>query len=271
MPLERWIPPVLLDWYRSSRGKRRGFAWEGVYRHYRDVPARGSGFASEHWIKETLAYTRSLMYPSEGLVQDQAGIFREESFLALLISIHAAVGIKTVRVVDFGGGMGNAYIHFRNNSVIGSNVEYHIVENEPVCDAGRDLLLDDPRVHFHSSLPAGLTGVDIVYICSALQYIEDYPGLLKALCAYRPKYFLFVKLSAGDIPTYATEQRNLPGIVLPYWFLNAGEIRRIMEENGFRLIYRCLQDREYDQGNFPPECRLGRAWNLLFEGASDAV
>jgi putative methyltransferase (TIGR04325 family) len=269
MPLEKWIPPVLLDWYHSSRGKGRGFAWEGVYRHYQDVPGRGSGFASEHWIKETLAYTKSLMDSTEGRIQDKPGTFREESFLTLLISIHAAGRGKTVRVVDFGGGMGNAYIHFRNNSVIGSNVEFHIVENGAVCDAGRDLLPDEPRVHFHSSLPVGLKGVDIVYICSALQYIEDYPGLLKALCAYRPKYFLFVKLSAGDIPTYATGQRNLPGTVLPYWFVNAREIRRLMGENGFRLIYRCLMDREYDQGNFPTEYRLGRACNLLFEGASD--
>ena len=166
----------------------------------RDVPGRGSGFASGHWIKETLAYTKSLMDSTEGRIADKPGTFREESFLALLLSIHAAGRGKTVRVVDFGGGMGNAYLHFRNNSVIGSNVEYHIVENGAVCDAGRDLLPDEPRVHFHSSLPVGLKGVDIVYICSALQYIEDYPGLLKALCAYRPKYFLFVKLSRRRHP-----------------------------------------------------------------------
>ena len=110
--------------------------------------------------------------------------------------------------------------------------------------------------------------MDIVYTCSAMQYVEDYADLLKALCAYRPKYFLFVKLSAGDIPTYATAQKNVPGTVIPYLFLNVEEVIRIMKGNGYGLIYRCLLDREYDQGNFPPEYRLGRACNLLFEGAS---
>ena len=229
----------------------------------------GPGYASERLTMDTLSYTKNLMKDAKQHGGNQAGVFQDESFLALIASMCAAGRRNGIRIVDFGGGMGNAYIHLLRNSVAIPDVEYHIVEIESVCNAGRDLFKSDPRVHFHSSLPAGLTGVDIVYICSALQYIEDYPGLLNALCSYRSKYFLFVKLSAGDIPTYATAQKNLPGTVVPYWFVNLEEIERIMTGNGYGLIYRCLLDREYDQGNFPPEYRLGRACNLLFEGSSD--
>jgi hypothetical protein len=84
------------------------------------------------------------------------------------------------------------------------------------------------------------------------------------LAEYQPQFFLFVDLASGDIPTYATAQKNIQGSVFPYWFINAREIVDLMADLGYKLIFRGLQDREFDQNNFSETYRLKRACNLLF-------
>jgi putative methyltransferase (TIGR04325 family) len=257
--IKRFVPPILLDLYRSYRG----YIWEGVYQHYRDVPSSGAGYESERLVKDTLVHTHNLLAISKRYRSAPTETIGEHALLPLLVSAICEEK-STLRVLDFGGGMGIAYVHLVSSVVNWRRIDYHIVENNAMCDAGKQLFANDAHMHFHSTLPANLSDVDIVYVSSALQYIEDYRGLLKVLCSYQPRYFLFVKLSSGNIPTYATAQKNLPGTVIPYWFLNVDEITNAMAENGYCLIFKSALEREYDQSNFPKAYRLGRACNLLF-------
>jgi putative methyltransferase (TIGR04325 family) len=268
MDLKHWvkqcIPPIFLDCYRAYRGgENLGYTWKGIYRHYQDVPVSGAGYNSEQLGKKTLAYTRNHLAVSAQYLTIPTEVVGEHSFLPFLASL-ICKNRGSVRVLDFGGGMGVAYIHLKNGTVACSAIDYHIIENDVMCGMGSKLFENDPQVHFHNKLPSELSGVDVVYMCSALQYIEDYSELLKTLCDYRPRYFLFVKLSSGDIPTYASAQKNISGITFPYWFLNIDEIIRIMADNNYSLIFKGVLEHEYDQSNFPSEYRLRRACNLLF-------
>ena len=109
-----------------------------------------------------------------------------------------------------------------------------------------------------------LIHIDIIHMVSVLQYIEDYAALIRTLCAYKAKCFLFVRLSVGDVPTYATAQKNVPGMTLAYWFINVNEIIEVMSANGYSLIFKSASEQEYDQNNFPQQYRMGRTCNLLF-------
>lgn len=61
----------------------------------------------------------------------------------------------------------------------------------------------------------------------------------------------------------------MPGMTLPYWFLNVSEVIGIMAEHGYALIYKnAAAEDSYDQSNFPEAYRLGYACNLLFARAS---
>ena len=84
------------------------------------------------------------------------------------------------------------------------------------------------------------------------------------MAEYKPQFFLFVDLASGEIPTYATAQKNVRGSVFPYWFINVREIVELMVGLGYKLIFQGLQDREFDQNNFPERYRLNSACNLLF-------
>ena len=267
---KRWLPPILVDWYRAFRhGKQyKTHIWEGVYQNYRDVPVAGAGYAGDRLTQETLIYTRFVLAASQQRRFVPTEVIGQHVFLPMLVSI-LGHDHDTVSILDFGGGMGVDYIHLISSVPHAKHIDYHIVENRSVCEAGSRLFENGSRVHFYPSLPTGLAKVDIVYICTALQYVENYASLLKALSDYHPEYFLFVKLAAGDIPTYATIQRNLPGTTVGHWFINVREIESLMYANGYSLIFKSAQEREYDQENFPAEYRLKRHCNLLFRRSGD--
>ena len=262
--LKRFAPPILTDLYRSTRdGLRSAHIWQGIYSTYGDVPASGSGYDSERLVRDAVAHAEKLLSASRQHGSIPTEVTAEHSLLPLLVSVLCRASGRAT-VLDFGGGMAFAYLHLVN-SVLGCDVvDYHIVERNAVCIAGTRLFRDDPHVHFYSSLPDELRGADIVHVSSALQYVEDYPGLLRKLCEYRAQYILFVKLSSGDIPTYATRQTNLPGTSVAYWFINIREVIDLMSQGGYTLIFKGTLEREYDQQNFPSGYRLGRACNLLF-------
>lgn len=269
MSFKHWVkrlaPPLLTDLYRTfkQRGVSSPYVWEGVYRHYRDVPRSGAGYDSDRLVKDTIAHARTLLAACQEPHTIPTRVTSEHSLLPLLVSV-ICQGSSGVRVLDFGGGMGAAYVHVVHSVLSCGVVDYHVVDTAVVSQAGARLFGNDRRVHFHDSLPDHVDGLDIVHVSSALQYIEDYAGLLRRLCAYRPRYVLFVKLSSGDMPTYATAQRNLPGTTLPYWLINVHEIIALMSESGYSLIFKGALEKDYNQDNFPAEYRLGRACNLLF-------
>ena len=266
--LKDWTPPAFVRLIANVRGGLRGGApWSGVYAHRGDVPQRGSGYTSAVLARRTRADTERLLHATRGMTMPhwQAGV---HSLLALTASL-ACRRTATVRVLDFGGGMGVGFIHLVAGLRSRCDVEYHVVETPAMCDGGRDLFKTDSRIQFHSELPTKLSELQIVYVSSALQYVDDYVGLLQRLCAYQANHILLTNFSAGEIPTYATSQRNMKGSELPYWFFNAAEITDLLRSHGYSLDFSSLVDREYDRANFPAKYRLTHMCNLLFSRMCD--
>ena len=69
---------------------------------------------------------------------------------------------------------------------------------------------------------------------------------------------------AGEGPTFVAEQINVPGQVLPHWFINAGEISAILAGEGYRLVCDELTARVFDQSAFPESHRVERFRDMLF-------
>ena len=248
-------------------GLRGGSPWSGVYAHRSNVPHRGGGYTTVELARRTRADTERLLQATNGMTTPhwQGGV---HSLLALAASlVRPRAGI--LRVLDFGGGMGVGFIHLVSSLRRPCEVEYHVVETPAMCDGGRDLFRADPRIRFHSELPARLPELQIVYVSSALQYVDNYAELLHQLCAYRANFILLTNFAAGPIPTYATAQRNMKGSVVPYWFFNASEITELLRGDGYSLEFSSLVDREYDRRNFPAQYRLTHMCNLLFSRVDD--
>ncbi|MDP9292691.1 MAG: methyltransferase, TIGR04325 family, partial [Verrucomicrobiota bacterium] len=263
--IRRITPPILLDIFRRSHQEPQpDNLWDGIYPNHREVPSSGRQFDGDTWIRKTREYTEGILAAAreQGTIPTQ--VTGEHMLLPLLASLVCEGSNREISILDFGGGMGIAYVQLVSSLINCRSITYHVVEREGVCEAGGRLFEKDKNIHFSAEIPAHLANLSIVYISSALQYVEDYQGLLKKLTNLGARYFLFVKLSAGDLPTYATAQKNVPGTTLPYWFINAGEVIEIMAACGYSLIYKSALEQEYEQNNFPAEYRLGRACNLLF-------
>jgi putative methyltransferase (TIGR04325 family) len=258
------MPGTNFDQNRQAVSPRTSNLWEGIHPSFQDVPGAGAGFDSEIWIQKTRDYTERVLAASRNdgaIPKDVAG---EYLLLPLLVSLVGKALGEKVRILDFGGGMGVSFVHLTSCLVDGQSVDYHVIEREGICEGGAQLFEHDERIHFSAQLPPSLPELDIVYLSSALQYVEDYGTLLKTLAGYEAKHFFLGKLSAGDIPTYATAQMNVPGSVIPYWFINVTEVIEILASCNYSLIYKSTLEQEYDQSNFPEEYRIGRTCNLLF-------
>lgn len=258
-------PPALTEFYRRARGDFRS-TWEGVYKHYRDVPASLGGYESDDVVNAMAKYTRALKETLSVGREPEENCGGDNLLLPLLAGVTAAPG-RPVKILDFGGGMGEGYLRLK--AAVPGPVEYHIIELERTCAYGRRLFEGTSDIFFHNALPHGLEKVDIVYVNSALQYIEDYTGLLGRLSDYRPKHILLVRLSVVEIPTFASMQKYLKEKRLPHWFFSSREIIQFLAAKEYRLVYKKPAARRYAQDKLPQEHRLpgGRMCNLLFSHA----
>jgi putative methyltransferase (TIGR04325 family) len=184
---------------------------------------------------------------------------------ALLASLIASFesGDRSVRILDFGGGMGVGFANVIRCSSAKSKLNYVVADNEASCERGRQLLKEFPSVKFMAELPQS-GPVDILVLSGVLQFVENYEDLLARLAKFQPSLWLFTFLPAGDIPTFVSAQRNVPGSILPIWFFNVGELTKKIEALGYRLVFRSALDRVFDMSNFPATHQLPRQCNLLF-------
>lgn len=238
--------------------------WEGIYRNWKDVPVFGQGYNDARIISETCAMTRSVIEA----IKMNKDIPVPGDHISLCVTVAASLlqANETLRILDFGGGAGIGYAYI--SSCLGKQkskaIDYHVVEQNKLCDAASLLFTNDQQIHFHYTIPQILEDLHLIYICSTLQYVEDYKDVLNNLVSLAPRQILFAKFSGGMTPTYVTSQRNLDGSAIPYRIFNLNEFIEEMEWLGYILVFKGALERNYCQNNFPPEYRWGKACNLLF-------
>ena len=241
------------------------YTWEGVYLNADELPKDIKGFDSKKFVRDTYSMTKALV--EQSLINQntiQLEVKDEVSLLPFLISSVFGRQKNKLRILDFGGGMGVTYLHLKSSINSTINLDYHVVEQKEMCEEGKNIFISDSSIHFHSELPADLKDINIIYINSALQYLMDYHSLLKKLASYKPEYILLVRLSAGDVPTFISIQKNVSDTRIPYYFFNLKELQAILLENGYDLIFKGAIGRKYNMDNLPPANRLEYQSNLLF-------
>jgi putative methyltransferase (TIGR04325 family) len=217
--------------------------FEGVYANFQEVPTSGPGFQGEVWLSLCRQRLAALLE-----AKSENYFLSEQNGEIGLLSLLASFGKKTgaVRILDFGGGLGFTYLLLKK-TLVGSSLDYHIVENTSLCGEGRNLFKDDPSLHFHSEPPSSGEPFNIVFVSTALQYIQNYRAMIDTLLAVRPRFFFLSRFSTSlTQPTFATAQVNVKGSRIPYWVMNGDEIVALLKERGYTLHHRALRSQ------FPP-------------------
>ena len=265
--VKQFMPSRLTNLMRRQPiAQQNQYIWEGVYSRFQDVPITGAGHASQAYIDATLAHTREIRDRFQsGAGSKPLAIPAEFTLFPMLAAISGFPG-QRLAILDVGGGLGISYIYLRASAPSLDRVQYSVVEVEEISQAGNELFAGDQQITFLPDLPgeAGIGQFDLIQFCSSLQYIEDYRAVLIRACSYRPRFLYLLKIPVGDFPTFATAQYNLPGSVVPVWFINHQELVALCAEQGYSLVYQATHDREYDTTNFAPAYRLSLYSHLLF-------
>jgi putative methyltransferase (TIGR04325 family) len=231
--------------------------WAGVYRDFDEIPQSGVGFGGHDAARQAealLRETESDPMPDEAVVDHQ--------LLALTVRL---AGLDSVRILDLGGGVGQSYAALRRMVDRRIALAYCVVELPPIAEHGRSLWVDAPEITFATQLEDLPFAPDVVFAKGVIQYWPDYAGMFERLCALSASWLVIEKASLLDGREYATEQLNVYDSRIPYWFMDLRRLVGVADRSGYRLLLQRRLEREYDQSNFPPELRIGRAASLLFE------
>jgi putative methyltransferase (TIGR04325 family) len=188
-------------------------------------------------IADVIAYKTGLTVDPRQFAPEQA----MNSILAVGIAA-ADITERPLRVLDFGGGCG--FHFFRVNAVLRPQLRWAIVETRTMAERAEKVAQGRFEVFTDvTGAVAALGRVDLVHASSAIQYVPDPLGTLKALAALRAPYLMLARfpvwgrnqlvgvqtspLAANGIgpmpPTIADRQ-----IRYPITFVNFDEIMRIM-------------------------------------------
>jgi putative methyltransferase (TIGR04325 family) len=241
---------------------REPFIWDGIYEDFAQAPVTGAGFASDAWLAETQRYTQAAVM----VLRNQRNAIPENvaqyhALSALLITSFRPGTV--VSVIDFGGGMGIGFASLLR-SAPEATVDYLVIDNEVSCERGRKLFSDFPAIRFTTEIACEGRNVDVLVLSSTLQFVADVGALLQQLARVGPSFWLFTFVPAGEVPTFASTQLNVPGSILPVWFFNVRELVEKVEAFGYRLVFKSALDRVFDMSNFPATHQLKRHCNLLF-------
>ncbi len=246
-----------------------GPIWEGVYRSFSEVPAEEPGFDGETWISNSLKRIAALREEAERNVLLPPASNYREGLLPLLAALVYNEG-KGLRILDFGGGVGFTFYQTISGLPRTEGVEYHVVEREAVCRAGKEFFgANRSNIRFLTELPITEERFDIVHSGSAIHYIKDWKQSLSQLCALSGKYLLLVDVPAGNIPTFATAQHYY-GSKIPAWFFNIEELLFAVSSFGHELIFKSVYEpmmvvKNLLMQNFDEKYRLKQTCNLLFK------
>lgn len=220
-----------------SKSRDNFVLWSGVFDSFAAATQDRAVFEEQTWLDKSSERARRASHEhARKATLSQNAATHEYILPAVAASI--ACANATLRILDFGGGLASTFFAVADALSVGQPLAYLIVESEPLCRRARELDLGDKRLSFHEEFPALPDGVDIVHAGSSIQYVEDWRGLLRSVCFYRPSHIVLADVPAGDLPHSFVTGQYFYGKRIAHWFFRIDEFVSAVEQHGYRLTYR---------------------------------
>jgi len=173
---KRIVPPILLDlWLYKKPTYARTDAWNET----------SDPFSSTLWIQEKLADE-----PNGHTAKDV-----DKFFLCTLISDLSKE--RRIKVVDFGGGIGELYESCVANADA-NNVDYIVVDSTALINVGRKKHSRISFIDSRSVKASDIYGADLIFLRGVLQYVKDWKALIRFLLDTEPKYLVLSRHLSPD-------------------------------------------------------------------------
>lgn len=261
------IPPLLWMFLRKVFSENKNTkVFDGIYGSLNDIPE--SSYNNTDSLNEMFNETSNKLQLYKDSISYPSNVLSPISNLLPLVMalVCKEKEEKKIMVLDYGGGMGDSYLNSLY-ALKGSNVhvEFHVIDLESTIEYGRKIPTKDMDINFHTSVEDVPSVIDIIYIGSTLQYINDYQTLIQKFTKLSPEYIFLTDNFMGEVETFATTQVNMKNRRMAYWIFKLSEIIDLMAKNGYKKIYMTKNYQPFHNfDNFPDEYKIDDSCNLLF-------
>ena len=224
--LKDFVPPFFV---KNISGLFYG--WSGNYSSWNEAVENSSGYDTGlilEKVKSALlkVKNREAVYERDSVIFDKI----HYSFPLLAALSQAAMNNNgKLNVLDFGGSLGSSY--FQNRNFFNTLAEFNwcIVEQAHFVKEGK-LTFTDEHLQFFYDIPSctACFKINILILCSVIQYLEDPVSFLKTLIENGFEYVFIdrtpVLLKGNDRITIQKVPENIYKAKYPCWFLNQQKI-----------------------------------------------
>lgn len=242
--------------------------WEGVYSSFADAPDAEAVFNSDIWVKKQQQRILEKLHTLEANKNISDAAVSKDYPLAAMIAVLRHK--KPLRIIDYGGAMGQSYLELMAKIPgIEDRVDYIVVEMPALVKDVPEEIKDIKGLSFVDDIKNLAGNADIVHIGSTLQYVDDWQGLLtKFSKKFQPDFFILSDLLVGDIPSFVTIQ-NYYDHSIKVRFTNIEEFITFWEKTDYNLVYRSYYQPLNDGSYFPNHAlpkthRIKKACHLVF-------
>lgn len=238
--LKVWLPPAIVSLYREWK---RSADHEGNYASWQEALAHSTGYDSDkifQRVREAALKVKS----GEALFERDSICFYNEDYrwptLACLLAI-AAERDGQLHVLDFGGSLGSFYFQHRKFFLKLKEVRWGVVEQPHFVACGHSEL-EDEALRFYESIDDCIAGgqVDVIFLSSVLQYLDQPYGLLTDLGKTKAQFLLIDRTAfiedAEDRLTIQKVPDSIYRASYPAWFFSRKKFDAAIAGAGYRLI-----------------------------------
>ena len=218
--------PLANFWHGVS-----AYTYEGSYPSLEAVPVKNHPHHDPKEVEKStqIALGRLSEAPSASSEDDGRWI------LPLLVSQFAG---QRLTILDFGGGSFTGWDRIKGHLPFfdHSLLKYVLVE-QPLKAQALQKTITHPQFLIEDHIPDSLDAPLIVSASSVLQYITDYPKILRRFATLAPEHIVISLTPVSDLPTYARIECNHPHSRFGSLVLNRAEIIDLLGNRGYPLSF----------------------------------
>jgi putative methyltransferase (TIGR04325 family) len=225
--LELFVPPILIQWYRSSTS--RGITFTGNYKNWNAAISKSKGFDDPRILEAVRSSARKVKegkaaYERDSVLHDKVGY----SWPVLACLEHVALNCNNnLHLIDFGGSLGTSYL--QNHAFLKhvKSIKWFVVEQPHYVDSGK-AEFENNELKFEYSIDNVVKShtVGCILLSGVLQLLSDPKQWIQKLLEYNFQYIIIDRTSfiAGK------ERLMIEGVPkeiyetsFPCWFFNEQE------------------------------------------------
>lgn len=189
--IRRWVSPGVRNFLNYILGY--AIYYDGEFSTWATACTAAKGYCNPKLLKRLT--DAALAVQSGQAVWEQDGfVFDHIPFDTTVLAAFARVALANegrLAVLDFGGGFGSIFFQCREFLSEVQSLNWAIVEQPEIVDAGRELLSRD-NLHFFNTVDEAMLGQcpNVILLSSVLQYLESPWTLLDSLIATDIPYII---------------------------------------------------------------------------------